>query len=80
MVESSIECEIIADIQKEVPMSQKIYIQQKSTWYSALQFSIFLFHYRFSGELVTLYTKWIADTLKFLEVMIGRQVDNSTDY
>ena len=46
MVESGIECEIIADIQMEAPISQKIYNQRNSTRYNVLQFSIFLFYYR----------------------------------
>ena len=80
MIESSIECEIIVDIQKEAPISQKIYNEQNSTRYDLLQFSIFFFHYRFSDKIVAPYTKCVADTLKLLNVMIDRQVDNSTDY
>ena len=81
MVESSFKWEIIAEIQKEAPISQKIYNQLNSTRYGALQFSIFLFHNRFSGKIDIPYTKWITDTLlKLFDVMIDRQVDNSTDY
>ena len=56
MVKSSIECEVIADIQKEAPISQKIYNQRNNIRYGALQFSIFS-HFIFSGEIVTPYTK-----------------------
>ena len=65
-------------MQKEAPISLKIYNQRNSARYGALQFSIFLFHYRFSGKIVTLCAKGIADTLlKLLDVMIDRPVDNS---